>query len=72
MYNHRCKRGSPRAVVVNVLTCDIIVKEFKSMQYYYINFQNNTYVKGMNHIIFPSSNGLNNTTIVLQRGFSIK
>ena len=37
-----------RAVVINVLVCDILISEFEFQLRHYVQFQNNTFEKGMN------------------------
>ena len=44
---------SHRGVVVNMLNCDIRVKEFEFLSYYYVRFLINTIGKGMNSLILP-------------------
>ena len=50
--------------VANVLDCNIVVSEFELQSRYYVHFRTIVLGKVMNSLI-PSSNGLNNSTIVL-------
>ena len=56
-------RKSP-CVIANMLDCNIIVSMFKHQLVCYVHFQTN--ILGERHeLLYPSSYGLNNTTIIL-------
>ena len=44
-------RGCPRGVMVKAMDCGIVVSEFELQSRYYVHFNANTLVKGMNSII---------------------
>ena len=44
---------SPHDIVVNVLDCDIVVREFKLQSNYYVLFGTSTLKKGMNPLSPP-------------------
>ena len=54
-WNPLWKEGNPLGVVVNVLDCDIIIREFELLLVYYILFQTNIREKGMGPLI-PAAN----------------
>ena len=41
-------------VMVNVLDCEIVVREFELQSHYYVHFRANTLGKGMNPLILPA------------------
>ena len=47
-------RGCPRGVMVQVMSCGIVVSEFEFQSRYYVPFQTNTLGKGMNPLILPA------------------
>ena len=47
-------RGGPRGVMVKVMDCGIVVREFVLQSRYYVNFRANTPGKGMNPLILPA------------------
>ncbi len=47
-------RGCPRGVMVKAMDCGILVSEFVLQSRYYVHFQANTLVKGMNDLILPA------------------
>ena len=49
--------------MVKAMDCGIIVSEFKLQLHYYIQFQTNTFGKGMEPP-YPSSYGLNSTSSI--------
>ena len=56
--------GCPRGVMVKVMDCGIVIREFVLQSRYYVHFRPNTLGKGMNPL-YPPSYGLNSTTTVL-------
>ena len=44
----------PRGVMVKVMDCGIVVREFVLQSNYYVHFQANTLGKGMNPLILPA------------------
>ena len=46
--------GCPRGVMVKVMDCEIVVREYVVQSCYYIHFRANTLGKGMNPLIFPA------------------
>ena len=46
--------GCPRGIMVKVIDCGIIVREFVLQWCYYVHFRANTLGKGMNPIILPA------------------
>ena len=57
--------GCPCGVMVKVMDCGIVVREFVLQSRYYVHFRANTLGKGMILLILPPSYGLNSTTTVL-------
>ena len=47
----------PRGVMVKVMNCGIVVREFVLQSRYYVHFQANTLGKGMNPLILPPAMG---------------
>ena len=45
--------GCPRGVMVKVMNCGIVVREFILQSCYYVHFRANTLGKGMNPLILP-------------------
>ena len=60
-------RGSLRDVMANVLDCDMVDRKFELQSHYYVHFQTNTLVKGMNSFI-PTNNELTSSPAVLLQG----
>ena len=56
MYSVRDKNsaGCPRDVMVKVMDCGIVVREFVLQSRYYVHFRANTLGKGMNPLILPA------------------
>ena len=46
--------GCPRGVMVKVMDCGIVVREFVLQSRYYVHFQANTLGKSMNPLILPA------------------
>ena len=46
--------GGPRGVMVKVMDCGIVVREFVLLSRYYVHFRANTLGKGMNPLILPA------------------
>ena len=46
--------GCPRGVMVKVMGCRIVVREFVLQSRYYVHFRANTVGKGMNPLILPA------------------
>ena len=46
--------GGPRGVMVKVMNCGIVVREFVIQSRYYVHFRPNTLGKGMNPLILPA------------------
>ena len=63
-YNRQKEWGCPRGVMVKVMDCRIVVREFVLQSRYYVPFWANTLGKGMNPP-YPPSYGLNSTTTIL-------
>ena len=47
----------PRGVMVKVMNCGIVVREFVLQSRYYVHFRANTLGKGMNPLILPPAMG---------------
>ena len=47
-------RGCPRGVMVKVMDCGIVVREFVLQSHYYVHFRANALGKGMNPLILPA------------------
>ena len=47
----------PRGVMVKVMHCGIVVREFVLQSRYYVHFRANTLGKGMNPLILPPAMG---------------
>ena len=50
----RNPRGCPRGVMVKVMDCGIVVREFVFQSRYYVHFRANTFGKGMNPLTLPA------------------
>ena len=50
-------QGCPRGVMVKVMNCGIVVREFVLQSRYYVHFRANTLGKGMNPLILPPAMG---------------
>ena len=50
----KVKRGCPRGVMVKVMDCGIVEREFVLQSLYYVHFRANTLGKGMNPLILPA------------------
>ena len=50
----KCARGCLRGVMVKVIDCGIVVREFVLQSRYYVHFRANTFGKGMNPLILPA------------------
>ena len=48
------KEGSPTYFMAKVLDCSLKVSEFEHLSGYYVNFQTNTFEKGMKPLISPA------------------
>ena len=57
-------QGCPRGVMVKVMDCGIVVREFVLQSRYYVHFRANTLGKGIKPP-YPSSYGLDSITTVL-------
>ena len=49
--------GCPRGVMVKVMNCGIVIREFVLQSRYYVHFRANTLGKGMNPLILPPAMG---------------
>ena len=49
--------GCPRGVMVKVMNCGIVVREFVLQSRYYVHFRANTFGEGMNPLILPPAIG---------------
>ena len=65
MYNFRC---SPRAVVVNMLDCNMVDSEFERQSRYYVQFRTNT-IRIIWTPLSPNSYRLNSITAVFLQGW---
>ena len=53
-YHSEEKVGGLHGVMVKVMDCRIVVREFELQSSYYVHFQTNTPGKGMNPLILPA------------------
>ena len=51
---HQVKKGCPHGVMVKVMDCGIVVREFVLQSRYYVHFRANTLGKCMNPLILPA------------------
>ncbi len=56
-YHTDVSEGCPRGVMVKVMNCGIVVREFVLQSRYYVHFRANTLGKGMNPLILPPAMG---------------
>ena len=54
VYALKYTKGCPRGVIVKVMDCGIVVREFILQSRYYVHFRANTLGKGMNPLILPA------------------
>ena len=57
LHHHTQCWGCPRGVMVKVMNCGIVVREFVLQSRYYVHFRANTLGKGMNPLILPPAMG---------------
>ena len=56
---------NPRGVMAKILDCSLEVSEFEIQSHYHDYFRTNTFEKGKNSFIVPTSYGLNSATAIL-------